>query len=154
MLRLFLVGRWHLVCYYLCYILIRQICRLEKQFVKFINIQVGLVGQVVLFFFFAIATSDQRGWISVCDGTKVAKKMLTESGGAQRVMQNENLKYFIIPLVTHKCVRESWVAECVSRDTITCGSFTSIIPVRQVVAQHVVIYWVVVGWRFFLLNSR
>lgn len=80
--------------------------------------------------------------------------MLTESGGAQRVMQNENLKYFIIPLVTHKCVRESWVAECVSRDTITCGSFTSIIPVRQVVAQHVVIYWVVVGWRFFLLNSR
>lgn len=106
------------------------------------------------FFVIAIATSDQRGWISGWDGTKVAKKMLTESGGAQRVMQNENLKYFIIPLVTHKCVRKSWVAECVSRDTITCGSFTSIIPVRQVVAQHVVIYWVVVGWRFFLLNSR
>lgn len=51
LLRLFfVVGRWHLVCYYLCYILIRQICRLEKQFVKFINIRVGLVGQVVLFF--------------------------------------------------------------------------------------------------------
>lgn len=74
--------------------------------------------------------------------------MLTESGGAQRVMQNENLKYFIIPLVTHKA-SESWAAECVWRDSITCGSFTSIIPVRQVVAQHVVIYWVVVGWRFF-----
>lgn len=98
-----LVARCHLVCHYLCYILIRQICRLEKQFVKFINIRVGLVCQVVLYFF---TTSDRRGWILGCGGTKVAEKSRPDSYNA-----NENLKYFIIPLVVTQYVRdqERWV---------------------------------------------
>lgn len=65
----------------------------------------GLVGQVVLVFFFCychIRSARLDFWLC---WNKSREKMLTESGGAQRVMQNENLKYFIIPLVTHKCVR-------------------------------------------------